>query len=358
MPFLRVQFHARTLHGTFSFFQSFNDNSCIPTQDRSWYMAKKGSILAPWCILPAEQLWSACKPNPTPPVALIFPAELLPTVIFPGCLDHLPGFSMPGFSLPRSSLPRLSLPRSFSLIAWAIFTRLAGSLLRMRKAGVGMLACQSHAEMTWGLTELMVRSQSCQQILESELFCCKHLALLLLLKVYSSDVRNLEQGNWSEDKEPKQGKSSLAVDLWNNQLDSWSMQPLHNSVPLLQTPLPPLLIRTASCCLCPIAQQAENPSCVCNKSFTLGCSTTSYMVFYAKGEVVVSPRVGMLDPFLKLDMSLSWQDALTQEKRTIPWNYPQAVSTRAVIGSVHGQYEVGSNFKYLDSPIPVKVVIG
>ena len=86
-PHPLVQFHARGLCGTlhFSSVQPFNDKSCIPAQDRSWYVAKK----VPFSLLDAfyprsKQLGSACKP--TPPVALIFlqsccPFSLLARVI-------------------------------------------------------------------------------------------------------------------------------------------------------------------------------------------------------------------------------------------------------------------------------------
>ena len=125
VPFHRVQFHARGLHGTlhFSFdVQSFNDNGCIPTQDRSWYVAKK----VPFSPLDAFYPRSSCDPHArlSPrhlwllfycTVSLIVTWVII--AIIPGCPE-------------------------------VTFTRLSETLLRRRKAGGGILACSSHAEMT------------------------------------------------------------------------------------------------------------------------------------------------------------------------------------------------------------------
>ena len=87
-------------------------------------------------------------------------------------------------------------------------------------------------------------------------------------------------------------------------------QPLHNSVPLLLQRH--CLSGQQAGAVSVLSASAEKPSCVCNKSFTLGCTTVSYMIFDAKDKAFVSQ--GWLVPFLKLDMSLSWQEALRQER--------------------------------------------
>ena len=97
--------------------------------------------------------------------------------------------------------------RSSSHIDWEL-------PLRRRKAAVWILACESHAEMTWGWTSDGVRA-------------APHpwkWALLLetvgapLSKVQSYNVRNLEEGRAAQtkSKDLKQGKSPLTAYLCNH----------------------------------------------------------------------------------------------------------------------------------------------
>ena len=139
---------------------------------------------------------------------------------------------------------------------------------------------------------------------------------------------------------PKHAKVDVSLKIWKNIYGNEGVQRLfwtfaknfirfcefRLSLSGFRTPTPP-------CCLCP-AREAELRFLLQQIIHTLLHHDQLHR-FDAKGKVVVFPRIGWfclsqdrlpLDPFLKLDMSLSWQEAVRQEMETIPWNYPRAES--------------------------------
>ena len=89
-PVHRVQYHARRLRGTlhFSFVQWFNDNACIPTQDRSISVCEKRFHSLMHFTLGGAAVISMQAKAHNPTCGSSFPCKVVALVIFPACLGY------------------------------------------------------------------------------------------------------------------------------------------------------------------------------------------------------------------------------------------------------------------------------
>ena len=276
--------------------QSFNENSCIRAQDRSWYVAKK----VPFSLLDAfypwsSQLWSSCKPEPTPPVALIFPQSCCPfsllarviIVIISGCPDQ------------RSS------PQDWLRLFWEggwwnpCMQVSRWNDLRFEGWWDEISELPRHP-WKWALLLETVGASSFQGL--------KLIAWETLRKADGQRSGNKGSPAWRLICET----TSWLIDATIAQSRS-AIKPPHTS-----------LIRTyPTCCLCPIGKKSK---CFLQQIIHTQLLDDQLHRFRCQGWGSCLPgQVGWIH-FLKLDKSLSWQEAVAQETRTIPWNYPRAKS--------------------------------